>query len=181
MEEQCYLYRIDERKEWSFVTHEDSVSKLGNIVLDYISLKLLRLRLASLYRSEYTFFGLTTCITESLSTLVQNELKFPSFSGALSLEITNMHGTAKTLSTNLTRTCFFFSNINTPFHKNYRLIICLLILRRLSCHKEIFFAACSFHRSFFMFSFTPENCNSTSFDVLFPDLVFNIWKNFRLK
>ena len=53
-----------------------------------------------------TFFGLTTCSTESLGILIHNEYKFPS---TLSLEVMNTPETANVLGSNLTRTCVFLS------------------------------------------------------------------------
>ena len=62
-------------------------------------------------KSEYSLFGLTTCLTEALGILFHNVIKFLGEPGQLSLEATIIPGTAKVLSSNLT----YFFNLNSFF------------------------------------------------------------------
>ena len=58
----------------------------------------------------WTFFGLTSCLSEtlkSLCVLVHKEFKFPRVFGLLSLQVTNVPGMANVLGLNVNKNLFF--------------------------------------------------------------------------
>ena len=106
--------------------------------------------------------------------MMHNELKFLSLSGSHSLEAANSPGMAKVLSSNLTRTCFFFQMGNSPFQQNSRFINCLMFCRLL--HLKIF---CCMKFSLYLLSiFTPAFLillALTSYIVFFSDEMISVY------